>query len=403
MTQAQAPAIVLGGDQNALSVARNLARHGIEVVAVNYPYGAIRFSRHARYVRLGSDSSPREWERFLLGEESDHLRGAVLLACADAAISIIIRHHAILSRKFLLEEPDPAMRRDLLDKFITYRRAQEAGVPTVGYWLITSREDLERWMEEYRFPLIMKALYPPHADLLKAKAILIRDRAELTEFFNTAARLGIHVVLMEYIPGGDDKSCSYHTYLDEHREPLFNLTNTVSRRFPLMSGEATYCTTAWIPDAAELGLRFFRHIGFRGLGMIQFKRDERDGELKIIEANARFVASDSLLARSGINLALIAYNRITGRPQAPVPDFEKSVVLCRPLMDSRAAWELHKRGELCFSDWIASLRRINQLPFFNWRDPLPALFVLARCGWRFAARLLRRGVTQVFGALGAEA
>src|SRR5271169_5994993 len=109
MAQAQVPAIVLGGSQNALSVARNLARHGIEVVAVNYPYEAVRFSRHARYVRLDGDSSPRAWERFLLGEESDHLRGSVLLTCADDAISIVVKHHAILSRKFLLEEPDPAM------------------------------------------------------------------------------------------------------------------------------------------------------------------------------------------------------------------------------------------------------------------------------------------------------
>jgi D-aspartate ligase len=402
MVQALAPAIVLGGSQNALSVARNLARHGIEVVAVNYPYEAVRFSRYARYVSLGDDSSPQIWKRFLLGEESDPLRGSVLLPCADAAISIVIEHHAVLSRKFLLEEPDPLMRRDLLDKFVTYQRAREAGIPTVGYWLVRSREDLERSMAEYRFPLVMKALYPPHADLLKSKAILIRDRRALVETFRTAAMLGVDVVLMEYIPGGDDQACSFHTYLDEHGEPLFQFTNTVSRRFPLMSGEATYCVSDWIPDAAERGLRFFRHCGFRGLGMVQFKRDERDGDLKIIEANARFVASDILLARSGINLALIAYNRITGRPQTAIPDFRRSVVLCRPFMDARAAWSLRKRGELRLSHWLAELRRIDQLPFFEWRDPLPALFVTARCGWRFGARLLRRAMTQVSMVLGAE-
>jgi len=388
MTRAQVPAIVLGGSQNALSVARNLARNGIEVVAVNYPYEAIRFSRYARYMRLDGDSSPQAWERFLLGKESDHLHGSVLLTCGDEAISIVVKHHAILSRKFLLEETDPAMRRDLLDKFITYRRAQEAGIPTVGYWFVASREDLERSMAEYRFPLIMKPLYSPQAHLLNSKAILIPDRTSLTERFSFAASLGVGVVLMEYISGGDDRLCSYYTYLDEQGEPLVHFTKSLKRRFPRHSGEATYHVTAWIPEAAELGLRFFRHLGFQGLGMIEFKRDERDGKLKIIEVNARFTSSDCLIAKSGVNLAFVAYNRITGRPQAPALDYKKSLVLCRPMQDALAAWELRRRGELRLSEWIAELRRIDQFPFFELRDPLPALVVMGRRAWRLAARLL---------------
>src|SRR6266851_7084350 len=109
MPQAFVPAIVLGGAQNALSVARNLARHGIKVFAVNDPYAAIRFSRFARYIHLDADSSPRAWEQFLLGHQSDHLRGSVLLACSDEAISILINNYPLLSRKFLLEETDPVI------------------------------------------------------------------------------------------------------------------------------------------------------------------------------------------------------------------------------------------------------------------------------------------------------
>ena len=82
-TNAPVPAIVLGGSQNALSVARNLSRQGIEVVAVNYPYEAIRFSRHARYIKLGGDGSPKAWEEFLLGQESKCISGGVLFPYSD--------------------------------------------------------------------------------------------------------------------------------------------------------------------------------------------------------------------------------------------------------------------------------------------------------------------------------
>src|SRR5712671_552092 len=92
------PAIVLGGCQNALSVARNLTRQGIEVVALNYPYEAVRFSRFARYIRLDGDASPATWEQYLLSEESQRLRGSVLLPCSDEAVSIIVNNHEALSR-----------------------------------------------------------------------------------------------------------------------------------------------------------------------------------------------------------------------------------------------------------------------------------------------------------------
>ena len=384
---ASIPAIVLGGCQNALSVTRNLARHGIEVVAVNYPYEAVRFSRYGRYVALDGDGSPAVWERFLLSAASDRFSGSVLLACNDEAISIIVNNYEALSHKFLLEETDPEMRRELLDKFITYRRAQEAGIPTVGYSLVRTREQLDQAISALRFPMIMKPLYSPDRHLLKFKAALIANEDELSLRFGIAAAVGVSVVLMEYIPGGDDKLCSYYTYLDEHGEPLVHFTKRVKRRYPLESGDGTYHVTDWIPAAADLGSRFFRHLGFRGLGNIEFKWDARDATLKVIEVNARFTASDCLISRSGVNLALITYNRITGRPQPPVLDYKKSLVLCRPIEDALAAWELRKSGRLRLSDWLAELRRADLMPFFEWRDPAPAFAALGRRAWRLGTEL----------------
>lgn len=379
------PAIVVGGCQNALSVTRSLARHGVEVLTINYSYEAVRFSRYGHYVVLEGDGSPAAWEKFLLSRASDRFRGAVLLACSDEAISIINNNYEALSHKFLLEETEPEMRRELLNKFITYERAQEVGIPTVGYSLVRTRDQLDRALSTLRFPMIMKPLYSPDRLLLKFKAALITDQKELNRLFAVAATTGVSVVLMEYIPGGDDKLCSYYTYLDEHGQPLVHLTKRVKRRYPLESGDGTYHVTDWIPEAAEFGLRFFRHLGFRGLGNIEFKLDARDGVLKVIEVNARFTASDCLISRSGVNLALITYNRITGRPQPPVLDYEKSLSLCRPIEDALAAWELRKRGKLRFSDWLAELRRADLMPFFEWRDPAPAFAALGRRAWRLGA------------------
>jgi len=383
------PTVVLGGEANALSVARSLGAHGIKVVAVNYPYEAVRLSRYVRYVHLENDNSAESWKRFLLGHESDHLRGSVLLACSDEAISLVTDNHAALSDKFLLEEGDPTARRELLDKFAICQRAEESRISTVRYWPVRSTQELEHCMGDLCFPLVMKPLYSPNADLLKGKALLSSDQATLREQFALAKSLQVGVLLMEYIPGGDDQLCSYYTYLDEFGNPLVHFTKRLKRRHPLGSGQGTYHITEWIPEAAELGLKFFRHMNFRGLGNIEFKRDPRDGKLKIIEVNARFTASDCLIAKSGVNLALLTYERLTGQRPSPMLDYEKSLVLCRPVKDALAAWELWKAGDLRLSSWFRDLRRINQFPFFEWRDPMPASFAWRRRARRLGARLWR--------------
>ena len=119
--------IVLGGDVNALSVARSLSRAGIEVYALNYSHRLLRYSRACRWIQLkAQDPGPEDWEAFLSGRESDHLRGAVILACNDDAIEIIIRSGERLREKFILEEADTEVRRCLLDKLLTYRKARRA-------------------------------------------------------------------------------------------------------------------------------------------------------------------------------------------------------------------------------------------------------------------------------------
>ena len=381
-------AIVLGGAANALSVARNLGRHGIDVVALNYPHEAIRFSRYARFIALKNGYSPDEWAQFLLSRDSDGLRGSALLACSDEAISIIVDNYSALAKKFLLEEGDPLVRRDLLNKFTICKRAEEAGVPTVGYWHAGSDEKLEQAIERLRFPMIMKPLYGPNAALIRSKALLLSDRGMLQERLSEAAQLGVDVLLMEYIPGADDRLCSYYTYLDENGNALVHLTKRLKRRYPCGSGDGTYHVTDWIPDAAELGAKFFRHIKLKGLGNIEFKRDARDNKLKIIEVNARFTASDCLIAKSGVNLPLITYNRLAGRSQGAAFDYRKSLTLCRVFQDARAAWELRNRGELRPAEWIADLCRVNQFPLFDWRDPLPAM---ASC-WQFAGRFGKKSI-----------
>lgn len=373
------PVIILGGEENALSVARSLACAGVPAYFLNRPAVPVRYSRRGRWISVeGGSDSPQDWGRFLLGADSDSLAGAVLLPCSDEAIELLLDNWRALSSKFVLEECPPLVRRRLLDKLSTYESARAAGIPVPGFWLAESKIDLEIAMEHCRFPVLLKPRLSHHSVNIGRKHIRAENRAELVLAYAHLTELGVPAVIMEFIPGGDDRLCSYYTYMDANGTPLFHFTKRVTRRYPMNMGRATYHETTRNAAAAALGEQFFRHAGLRGLGNVEFKFDERDGELKIIEANARFTAADALVSRSGIDLGTFVYDRLTGRSRSSPTHYKPGMVLWYPLEDCLAFLELRRKGITSWVDWLRSVRRTNVFPYLDWSDPLPSFVNLAQ-------------------------
>jgi D-aspartate ligase len=371
------PAIILGGDENALSVARNLAGAGVPVYKINRPHVPARYSRHGKWL-AEAGSTPREWAGFLLGERSRPLAGAVLLAGSDEAIELIAENHAALGAKFLLEECPPAVRLCLLDKLSTYECARAAGVPVPGFWFPSSRSELRQVADECRFPVLLKPRLSYHSAQLGRKHIRADDRATLEREHARLVELGIPAVVMELVPGGDDQLCSYYAYVDADGTPVVEFTKRVTRRYPMNQGRATYHETTRNPEVAALGAQFFRHAGLRGLGNVEFKLDRRDGRLKIIESNARFTAADALVTRSGVDFASFAYARLTGGVPAAPTGYEAGMVLWYPLEDFFAFLQLRRQGALSWAEWLREAARTDLFPYFRWNDPVPGLVNLAQ-------------------------
>ena len=379
-------AIILGGGANALSVARSLGRAGVEVYAINEDSAYVRYSRYCRWLEVPGDA-PGAWACFLLGPESEPLRGGVLLACSDDAIAIIARHRPELSAKFRLEESNPTAQLDMLDKLRTYQAAQAAGVPTPRFWPARTREQIMALRDALVFPLIVKPRFTHLWERRSGKKFVVADDFDqLLRAHEALGAVGIETLLVEWIPGLDDRLCSYYTYLHGPSVPLFHFTKRVIRRFPAGVGNGCYHVTDWNPEVRDLALRLFRWVGLRGLANAEFKRDERDGQLKLIECNARFTASNCLVARSGLDLAAFVYNRLVGRPQPPLAAYALDMRLWDPVRDLQAFLELRRRGRLVFRQWIASILHRQTFPYLDWRDPLPALVRALRPASKLLAR-----------------
>ncbi len=398
------PVIMLGGEANALSVARCLARAGVQVYGIGHSDSPLRWSRCCSWIDAPEDDgSGAAWSAFLLGPAARSLAGAVLLTGCDVGLELIAQHRDALAQRFILDISNPEAQIRLLNKLTTYQAAVAADVPTPRFWVVDSQSEIAALAGELVFPLLVKPRYS-HAfarRVGKNKFAVANDMHQVVDAFRRIHDdAGVDVLLMESIPGPDDRLCSYYTYIDDAGQPQFHFTKRVIRRFPANRGPASFHVTDWNPEVIELSLRLFRHVGIRGLVNAEFKRDQRDGQLKLIECNCRFTAANALVAASGLDLARFVYNRLVGLPPVSVQTYTTGLRLWDPVMDFRAFLELRRAGRLTTLQWLASIMVPKMLPYFQWTDPVPSLAIAARRLTRAAAAAASRVTAGLRGWLG---
>ena len=389
------PAILVGANVvTAISAVRSLARAGVDVHLLCRRGASPSYSRYARRIPI-DDSLPQQeaWLRFLLGPESESLRGAVVLACNDDALEMLLENREELAGMYRLDLSDPVAQRAMLDKLATYRLAAAAGVPTPRFWAAESEEEVRAHADEYTFPLMVKPLRSHEFKRVHdGKYLMAADFDELLAACRRTREHGVDVVLLEVIPGPDDLLCSYYTYLDEDGAPQFHFTKRIIRRYPEHEGFGCYHITDWSPEVRDLGMRLFAHVGLRGVANVEFKRDTRDGRLKVIEVNARYTAANGLVAAAGYDLVQLVYNRAAGLPQPSWVGrpYRVGLRLWYPVADFWAFLELRRQGRLGWTGWLRSVAHPAVLPYWDRADPLPSVRVLGRIGRTLAAVNVRR-------------
>ena len=350
----------------------------------------MRHSRHCRaFFDLGAGEGVQErWLTWLTQRAG---AGNVLLPCDDDSLELLARNRErLVSLGYRPIEANDEVVLALLDKNETYARARRLGVPTPSTALLRPEDDVATVAESMAFPLALK---PRHSHLfqrhfgLARKVFLAENRIELARYAERMGDLGLEMLVTEVIPGADDAYHSYYTYVDEEGKPLFDLTKHKLRQYPVGFGLATYHVIDRNEATIELGVRFVRGMGVRGIACVEFKRDARDGQLKLIECNHRFTAGYEIVRHAGIDVALLAYSRAAGRPDPPLGSYRTGVSMWHPVEDMRAFASYRRSGELTLGGWLRSIARRQHFPMFSWRDPKPSLASISRFPMQFVRRL----------------
>jgi predicted ATP-grasp superfamily ATP-dependent carboligase len=165
------------------------------------------------------------------------------------------------------------------------------------------------------------------------------------------------------------KVCAYYSK-DKELLALFSTQKT--RQYPVDMGIGTYMISGYYPELIALGRRFFEGIGYVGVGSIEFKKDDRDGQFKLIELNPRYWQQNIQATCAGVNFPYINYLDCIGERVEPVLSYKENIRFLDAREDYLSYLGNRKRGDVSFVEWVKSILGADCYSHFSWDDMVPA-------------------------------
>ena len=111
--------------------------------------------------------------------------------------------------------------------------------------------------------------------------------------------------------------------LCDHGKPITFSAYVSLRNAPLPYGPPVACRTIEDENLIRIGTEFLKKIRYHGVAHLDFRRDRRDGEPKLLDFNARLAGTNDVSLCSGIDFGYMLYRLAIGEILEPSFTFEK--------------------------------------------------------------------------------
>jgi D-aspartate ligase len=383
-------AVVVGSDYRGLAVVRSLGRRGIPVWVLSGGDDVLATkSRYATNTVPLAGRSDQEQVDFLVRLNHEHgLEGWALFPTADESAAMIGRAHAELQEDYVLTSPPWDVLRWAYDKRLTYRLAESLKIAYPRTWQASSAAEARSL--DLDFPVVVKPAIKEQVNALTtAKAWRADDPAELGQRFAAAAQLmdPSLVVVQELIPGNGDGQFSYAALCDAGR-PLARVVARRTRQYPADFGRASTFveTIPELPEVVEPSERLLAEVGFSGLVEVEFKRDPRDGSLKLLDINPRVWGWHSLCQRAGVDFPFLAW-QLARRQTVPDTRYATDVRWIRLSTDLPTSLREIASGRMSAREYLRTIFTKHDSAIFGRDDPWPAVVELPMLAGTLVRRL----------------
>lgn len=304
------------------------SRHFKNPVTIANPYQDPRQAVNDM-VQLGRTCCDRFGERLMV------------LPSSDTNLMFMLDHFTELAPFFRLmgDAKFEGARHDVVDKASCSNLLTSGSVPQPLTVPFRCEADLDAVVQAMRFPCIYKpttkdygqSFYRAHQG---KKAVQCDNASALREALRSELAQSFELVVQEHIPFEDAMDeIPFYLYADESFQIRMASIAIKEHIDPPRYGTATVLRLGWMPELLEYAQAVVTALRWRGILMIEFIRDQRDGKWKVIEVNGRPWLFVDFFRRAGLPYLQLLMEDLRGQSSSwsalrvPPPDsFTKAPV-----------------------------------------------------------------------------
>lgn len=314
-----------GENRSALAITRSLGKRGCRVVVTAKTTRSLASS--SRFCDQGSSVPDplRDGAGYVAAicdlAEKEGIN--IIIPTTEQSIYQINPARQLLRPDTLLACPPEDQMKEISDKYSLFQRAGNLEVPIPKTLFLKGAADLPEIISEVDFfPVVIKpslSIIKKGEECITTAVKYASSEEELKKIYGTHEFLQYPSMIQEKINGsGTGLFTLYdgdrHLALFSHRrlreKPPSGGVSVVSESIPLDE------------KMVESAGRLLSAVKWKGVAMVEYKRDERDGKAKLMEINGRFWGSLQLAIACGVDFPGLVIDYLQGRiPLHPLRNY----------------------------------------------------------------------------------
>ena len=362
----------------ALAAVRSLGAAGHEVFALGPRFSISHFSRFCTK-RLTAMTANLTLDELIAQISANDIE--IMIPVSASSVELVHRNRDPLSKIVRFALPEPKSLGIALDKFRVQSVAEKIGIKVPKAFEAPTYKLFVSAVSDTQLPFVVRST----SHRVNSKTIYIRSESERSRLIEKdgANHLfldgAVQIQQMIEGPGEGFFAVYQHGALKRH------MMHRRLGEYPTTGGSSWLARSIDSEDLFAYGKALLDELNWHGPAMVEFKRDESDGDLYLMELNPKLWGSLDLTIESGVDLPGHLVAVASEENLEPKTDFKSGVVYWWPLDNLVALLGFWKIRSLNFST--------NIWP----KDLLPAAFSFAyllysilfeKIGGGFAGRLL---------------
>jgi predicted ATP-grasp superfamily ATP-dependent carboligase len=319
--------LILDGEQrSALAVTRSLGKAGLIVYVGTSETTSLAGKSKYCLRELRYTSPYLDQLQFINDIKSLITRLEIknVLPITDISISTILLHQHLFddSTSILCSERDKYEKAS--DKSYLVKLAMELDIPVPDSKFYNSSADLKVNEDSMQFPLVLKpstSIIRTEKEIKQVSVKIVHTKEELEKIITQNDAFSLPFMIQEKIVGDGLGIFA----LFENGQPKAIFSHKRLREKPPWGGVSVLCESSTPdPDAKEFAIRLLSKLGWNGVAMVEFKRDNRTQLPLLMEINARFWGSLQLSIDAGINFPYLFFQQCQNIPVAVIESYTYS-------------------------------------------------------------------------------